>query len=90
LHLSKKSIALKLIQYARNEAHRFGITFHRQKRSKTSIQTKLSEIKGVGETTVETLLKEFKTIKNIKAQTLETLAQYVGEARAKLVLEGLQ
>ncbi len=89
LHLNKKSIGLKLIQHARNEAHRFGITFHRQKRSKTSIQTKLSEIKGIGEATIETLLKEYKSLKNIKAQTLEALAQHVGEARAKLVLEGL-
>jgi len=90
LHLNKKSIGLKLIQQARNEAHRFGITFHRQKRSKTSIQTILSDIKGVGEATIEALLKEFKTLKNIKTQPLETLAAHVGEARAKMVLEGLQ
>ncbi len=89
LHLNKKSIGLKLIQHARNEAHRFGITFHRQKRSKTSIQTILSDIKGVGEATIEILLKEFKTLKNIKAQPLETLALHVGEARAKIVMEGL-
>lgn len=90
LHLNKKSIALKLIQHARNEAHRFGITFHRQKRSKNSLQTKLEDIKGVGEATIQTLLKEYKTLKNIQAQTIETLATHVGEAKAKLVLEGLK
>jgi excinuclease ABC subunit C len=90
LHISKKSTALRLIQYARNEAHRFAITFHRLKRSNSSIQTQLENIKGIGEATVEALLKEFKTLKNIKSQPVEELAKIVGKAKAELLKESLQ
>jgi excinuclease ABC subunit C len=89
LHISKKSLALKLIQQARNEAHRFAITFHRLKRSQNSIQTQLSSIKGIGEATIEALLKEFKTIKNIKEQSLEDLAKVVGKAKAEVLKNSL-
>ncbi|HPW87234.1 MAG TPA: excinuclease ABC subunit UvrC, partial [Chitinophagales bacterium] len=66
LHLSKKSPTLKVIQHIRNEAHRFGITFHRQKRDKNTLQTELSEIKGIGDKIAEKLLQTFGSVKTIK------------------------
>jgi excinuclease ABC subunit C len=93
LHISKKSLALKLIQRVRDEAHRFAIEFHRLKRSKNSLQTELENIKGIGENTISTLLRQLKTIKNIKNAPFETLAEIVGKAKANLLkdyFEGLQ
>lgn len=63
LHISRKSETLKVIQQIRNEAHRFGITFHRNKRDKNTLKTELSEIKGIGETMANKLLQEFKSVK---------------------------
>lgn len=89
LHVSKKSSALRLIQRARDEAHRFAITFHRLKRSNNSIKSQLETIKGIGPNTMQKLIQEFKTVNNIKEQPLEELAKIVGEAKAKLLLEKL-
>ncbi len=83
LYLDKTSETLKIIQQLRNEAHRFGITFHRQKRSKSAINTELAQIDGVGEQTVVALLKHFKSVKRVKEATLEELVKTVGKARAK-------
>ena len=89
LYIDKKSESLKLIQRARDEAHRFGITHHRNRRSKAMTASALTEIPGVGEKTAETLLKKFKSLKRIKAATTEELALVIGKSKAKVVKEGL-
>lgn len=78
LLMSKKSPGLQLLQFIRDEAHRFAITFHRQKRSKNQIHTELEDIAGVGKKTAEKLLKHFKSLKKIKAASLEELTEVVG------------
>jgi len=90
LYLDKKSETLKIIQQLRNEAHRFGITFHRQKRSKSAINSELLQIKGVGEKTATELLKKFKSVKRIKAATKEELSEHVGQAKAEIIYNALQ
>jgi excinuclease ABC subunit C len=87
LYIDKNSQTLKVIQHLRNEAHRFGITFHRNVRSKKFIKSELDDIKGVGQATIRKLITEFKTIDNIKKQSLEILAQTVGLDKAHLVYE---
>lgn len=87
LYLDKKSETLKIIQQLRNEAHRFGITFHRNKRSKAAINSELEAIKGIGERTAEDLLKEFKSVKRIKEASIEDLTKAIGLAKAKKVYE---
>lgn len=87
LYLDKKSESLKVIQQLRNEAHRFGIIFHRNKRSKAAINSELISIEGIGEKTAEELLKSFKSVKRIKEASLEKLSQKVGMARAKKIYE---
>ena len=82
MYLDKKSETLKIIQQLRNEAHRFGITFHRDKRSKTALNTELESIPGVGDKTVVELLTHFRSLKRIKEVTLEDLTQVIGAARA--------
>ena len=81
LYLDKKSESLKVIQYLRNEAHRFGITFHRNKRSKGAIRSGLDAIPGVGPKTKENLLKKFKSFKRIKAAPIEDLIALLGEKK---------
>lgn len=85
LYLDKKSESLKIIQQLRNEAHRFGITFHRNKRSKAAINSELEDIDGVGEKTAQELLKSFKSVKRIKEASIEKLAETVGVAKAKKI-----
>ncbi|MBK5192846.1 MAG: excinuclease ABC subunit UvrC [Flavobacteriaceae bacterium] len=82
MYLDKKSETLKIIQQLRNEAHRFGITFHRDKRSKTALNTELESIPGVGDKTVVELLTHFRSLKRIKEVALEDLTQVIGAARA--------
>ena len=82
LYLDKKSETLKIIQQLRNEAHRFAITFHRNKRSKTAIQTELEQIPGIGKQTVVNLLKHFKSAKRVGDATIEELEEIVGNSRA--------
>ena len=82
LYLDKKSESLKIIQQLRNEAHRFGINHHRNKRSKGAINSDLSNIPGIGEKTVLTLLKKFKSIKRLKIATFEDLEQLIGKDKA--------
>jgi excinuclease ABC subunit C len=86
LYLDKNSESLKLIQQLRNEAHRFGITFHRQKRSAGFIQSELSHIPGVGDHTLQKLMKHFKTVSNVRAATLEALTTVVGQAKAGVIV----
>ena len=86
LYLDKKSETLKIIQQLRNEAHRFGIEHHRNKRSKTALNTELESIPGIGEKTVVELLKHFKSLKRIRESKFEDLEKVIGAARAlKLV-----
>ena len=82
LYLDKKSETLKVIQHLRNEAHRFGITFHRNQRSKNALGTSLQEIPGVGEKTAVALLRQFRSVKNIEKASKEKLTTVVGAAKA--------
>lgn len=85
VYIDKNSETLKLIQQLRNEAHRFSITFHRDKRSKDFIQSELETIEGIGEKTIEVLLSKFKSVDNIRKAKLSDLAQSVGKSKATLV-----
>lgn len=85
LYINKKSESLKLIQQARNEAHRFAITFHRTIRSKNFIQSELENIQGIGEKTIQTLLSALGSVKKIVEASDETLINLCGEHRAKLL-----
>jgi len=85
LYLDKTSESLKIIQQARDEAHRFGITHYRKKHQKSLIGTELSDIKGIGPATAKALLKEFKSVKRIKEADLKALEAVVGLAKAALV-----
>ncbi len=87
LYLDKTSETLKIIQQLRNEAHRFGITFHRQKRSKSAIQTELEQIEGIGEQTVQSLLKHFKSAKRVGEASLEEITGIIGKSRAAKVFD---
>jgi len=87
MYLDKRSESLKIIQQIRDEAHRFGITHHRNRRDKGTLKTELSSIKGISEKTSEKLLTEFKSVKRIKELSLEELTQSIGAAKAKLIFE---
>lgn len=85
LHVDKKSETLKIIQQMRDEAHRFGITHHRKRRSKATIKTELTEIKGIGEESSRLLLGHFKSIKKIKEASEEEIARLLGPSKASIV-----
>lgn len=85
LYLDKKSETLRVIQQIRDEAHRFGITHHRKKRSKGTIKTELADIKGISDVTAQKLLRKFISVKQIKEKTEEELAAEIGKAKGKLV-----
>jgi len=87
IYLDKKSESLKIIQFLRNEAHRFGITLHRNKRSKSAIQSELEQIPAIGKQTITSLLRKFKSAKRVKNATFEELKAVVGDARAKKVFK---
>jgi excinuclease ABC subunit C len=87
LYLDKRSETLKIIQHIRDEAHRFGITHHRNKRSRETFKTELSEIKGISDKTAQKLLTELKSIKGIKEATLQEITTVVGASKAHLVYE---
>jgi excinuclease ABC subunit C len=88
--LDRRSKGLKLVQHMRDEAHRFGITHHRNKRSKNSFQTELAEIKGIGEKTWTLLLQEFKSVEKIKECSQEELAKKIGQAKALILFQYFQ
>lgn len=90
LYLDKKSETLKIIQQLRNEAHRFGITHHRDKRSKSALQTSLETIPGVGEKTMQTLIKHFKSVKRLKEASEDEISKVVGKVKAKKISEFYQ
>jgi excinuclease ABC subunit C len=83
LYIDKASETLKVLQHARNEAHRFGITHHRNKRSNSAIQTELTSIPGIGEATAQQLLKQFTSVKRIKEMSLEDISNEIGPSKAK-------
>jgi len=85
LYIDKKSETLRIIQHMRDEAHRFGITHHRNRRDKGTLVSELTSIKGIGTESAKQLLSQFKSVKRIKEASPESIAAIVGEARAKLV-----
>jgi excinuclease ABC subunit C len=90
LYLDKNSPSLKLIQNIRNEAHRFGIIFHRDKRSANQIESQLIKIAGIGKMTEEKLLKAFGSVENIKSKSLAELQKLVGIRLAQIIKDGLK
>lgn len=90
LYLDKKSETLKIIQQLRNEAHRFGITFHRNQRSKSALGTDLESIPGIGEKTAVELLKQFRSVKRISEASKENLKEVIGASKANLVYDHYQ
>ena len=89
LILDKTSETLKVIQHLRDEAHRFGITFHRDLRSKEQIVSQLDSIKGIGKKTKETLLLKYKSVKRLKMVSVEELTELIGKTKAEIVIQGL-
>ena len=87
LYLDKKSETLKVIQFLRNEAHRFGITHHRDKRSKAALTNSLESIPGIGEKTMITLMKTFKSVKRLQLATEKEISDVVGLSKAKKITE---
>jgi excinuclease ABC subunit C len=87
LYIDKRSESLKLIQHLRNEAHRFSLAHHRNKRSKASLHSQLDDIPGIGPKTKTDLLKKFKSLKRIKEAPLEALTVVIGLARAKKIMQ---
>ncbi|MFT3917960.1 excinuclease ABC subunit UvrC [Cloacibacterium sp.] len=87
LYLDKKSETLKILQRVRDEAHRFGVKHHRTRRTNNTIKSELEEIPGVGEKTIELLLKKLKSVKRIKESNLETLEEILGKQKGKIVWE---
>lgn len=87
LKLDYNSESLKLVRRIRDEVHRFGITFHRQKRSTGTFKNELESIKGIGKNTADVLLKTFRSVKNIKEKTFEELSAVVGAAKAHIITE---
>ena len=87
LYLDKKSETLKVIQFLRNEAHRFGITHHRDKRSKSALTNSLESIPGIGEKTMITLLKHFKSVKRLQNASEKEISEVVGLSKAKKITD---
>lgn len=90
IHIDKKSESLKLLQRIRDEAHRFAITFHRNVRSKNAFKSQLIEIPGIGESTLEKLLKHFKSVKKIQNAKEEELTNLLGTSKAKILIEWIE
>lgn len=89
LYIDKNSESLRIVQHLRDEAHRFGITHHRNRRSKSQTASQLDTIKGVGDKTKTALLQHFKSVKRIKEATVEEIATVVGKAKATLIYSAL-
>ena len=90
LYLNKKSETLKVIQQLRNEAHRFGVSFHRDKRSKSSLTSGLDNIHGIGENTKNKLLKKFKSISKLKKADEKEIIDLIGKSKAEKVMNYLK
>jgi excinuclease ABC subunit C len=85
IYINKNSETLKIIQQLRDEAHRFGINFHRTKRSKTFLSSELNSIPGVGDKTAKKLIHDFKSVKRVKESNREELEKSVGRAKAAVI-----
>lgn len=90
IHIGKKSSSLKLIQQIRDEAHRFAITFHRQKRSKNSLVSSLDKISGIGKKSKNSLLKEYRSIKRIKEASDMEIINLLGQAKGQIILDAIK
>ena len=90
LYLDKRSESLKLIQQLRNEAHRFGITHHRKKRSKNTFTTSLDEIEGIGDKTIQTLISHFGSVEKIKTAKKEEIVKLIGESKYQKIILSLK
>ena len=90
LYLDKKTPTLKVIQNMRNEAHRFGITHHRNRRMKGLVKTELSNIEGIGEKTITILLSKYKSVNNLKTIPLKELEDFLGQSKAIKIFNGLK
>jgi excinuclease ABC subunit C len=90
LHLDKTSETLRVLQHLRNEAHRFGITHHRNKRSKSTFKTALQDIPGIGQATSKKLLSEFKSVKRIREASKTDLVNLIGNAKAEALMKWLE
>ena len=90
LYIDKNSESLKVIQRMRDEAHRFGITHHRKKRSKAQVVSELDSIKGIGAKTKELLIKTFKSVKRIKEADYQDIANLIGKSKAEILIRGLK
>jgi len=86
LYLDKNSETLRVLQHIRNEAHRFGITFHRNKRSKEFIINELEQIPGIGEKTIEILMRKFKSVKRLRVAAEEDIVAEVGQIKTEKIL----
>lgn len=89
LYIDKNSESLRIVQHLRDEAHRFGITHHRNRRSKGQIISKLDEIKGIGDKTQTALLQHFKSVKRLKEASIDRIAEITGPARASIIYSAL-
>lgn len=90
LYLDKNSDSMKVILHLRDEAHRFGLAFHRNKRSKQQTESELDKIKGIGEKTKAALLKHFKSVKRLKNSNLEEIKEVIGQNKAEIIWEYIQ
>ena len=84
-YLTRTGEPLKVVCHIRDEAHRFGITFHRHKRTKSFIDSELSHIPGIGDKSLTALLRRFRTVNAVRNATLKELSEVVGESRAKAI-----
>ncbi len=89
LYIDKNSETLRVVQHLRDEAHRFGITHHRNRRSRNAISSELDSIKGIGPATAAALLAEFKSVQRLRNASVEQIAAVAGPAKAALVVAGL-
>ena len=89
LYIDKNSESLRVVQHMRDEAHRFGITHHRNRRSKSQVVSELDSVKGIGPKTAEVLLKHFKSVKRIREASLEDIAALIGPSKAQIVKTNL-
>ena len=87
MYIDKTSETLKVIQHMRDEAHRFGITHHRNRRSKAFVKSELDSINGVGPSTIDALLKHFKSVKKVKAASKSDLEAVVGKSKAAIIAQ---
>lgn len=90
IYINKNSESLKLIQNLRDEAHRFGIAFHRNKRSNAFITSELNSIEGIGEKTAQKLISKFKSVKNIRERNIDDISKVVGKSKAEIIFNYFQ